>query len=296
MSMYNRIAIVGAGPAGISAAIQLKRYGHEPIVFEKDRIGGLIKNANMIENYAGFIKSINGAQFVGSLELQCLKYALDIRPEQVLQVGYSSKRFDLKTDSNTYSSDVVVVASGTRPLSFNDFEIPPQCLKNIQYEVYPIRDSVSKHIVIVGSGDAAFDYALSLSRSNKVLILMRSATSKCIASLYKRVSENDNINIVSRACLKSLSSCNQNQICIEYWFQNLTESLNTDWLIFAIGREPDDVFLSDQILQNQAKLEDDGLLYFVGDIKNGNYRQLSIAAGDGLKAAMKINERFKSDQ
>jgi thioredoxin reductase len=50
----NEVVIIGAGPAGLSTAIQLKRYGIEPILLEKEEIGGLLRNANLVENYPGF--------------------------------------------------------------------------------------------------------------------------------------------------------------------------------------------------------------------------------------------------
>ena len=55
-----RIAIIGAGPAGIACAIQLIRQGYSPIIFEKGEIGGLLKNANLVENYLGFPGGISG--------------------------------------------------------------------------------------------------------------------------------------------------------------------------------------------------------------------------------------------
>jgi thioredoxin reductase len=54
------VAIIGAGPAGIAAAIQLKRFNIEPIVFEQDEIGGLLRNAHLVENYPGFPAGIAG--------------------------------------------------------------------------------------------------------------------------------------------------------------------------------------------------------------------------------------------
>ena len=62
------VIIIGAGPAGIAAAIQLKRFGIKALIFEKDRIGGLLRNANRIENYPGFPEGISGIRFVERLE------------------------------------------------------------------------------------------------------------------------------------------------------------------------------------------------------------------------------------
>ena len=62
--MVRDVVIVGAGPAGISAAVYLQRIGLEPLVLEKDRIGGLLLNANLVENYPGFPDGITGEDLV----------------------------------------------------------------------------------------------------------------------------------------------------------------------------------------------------------------------------------------
>ncbi|MFC1726893.1 FAD-dependent oxidoreductase, partial [candidate division KSB1 bacterium] len=57
---HKDVIIIGAGPAGIAAAIQLRRYNIEPVVFEKNEIGGLLRNAGRIENYPGFPEGVTG--------------------------------------------------------------------------------------------------------------------------------------------------------------------------------------------------------------------------------------------
>jgi thioredoxin reductase len=64
MQKIEKVAIIGAGPAGIATAIQLKRYEIAPIIFEKARIGGLLLNANLVENYPGFPEGISGITLV----------------------------------------------------------------------------------------------------------------------------------------------------------------------------------------------------------------------------------------
>ena len=61
---FQEVAIIGAGPSGIATAIQLKRYGIEPVILEKEEIGGVLKNANLVENYPGFPDGISGPELV----------------------------------------------------------------------------------------------------------------------------------------------------------------------------------------------------------------------------------------
>jgi thioredoxin reductase len=66
------------------------------------------------------------------------------------------------------------------------------------------------------------------------------------------------------------------------------ESLTADYVLFAIGREPNLDFLSEAVRRREQELVEAGRLYFVGDVRNGLFRQTAIAAGDGLRAAMQI--------
>ena len=70
LSKSTSVIIIGAGPAGIACAIQLKRYNIDSIVLEKDEIGGLLKNANLIENYLGFPNGISGKKLVQLINKQ----------------------------------------------------------------------------------------------------------------------------------------------------------------------------------------------------------------------------------
>jgi thioredoxin reductase len=67
-----------------------------------------------------------------------------------------------------------------------------------------------------------------------------------------------------------------------------TKIFEADYVLFAIGRDPNLDFLSDEVRQRERELVEAERLYFVGDVKNELYRQTAIAAGDGLRAAMQI--------
>ena len=68
MNKVEGVTIIGAGPAGIAAAIQLKRYGITPLLLEKNMLGGLLRNANLVENYPGFPVGISGLHLTSLFE------------------------------------------------------------------------------------------------------------------------------------------------------------------------------------------------------------------------------------
>src|SRR4030042_7192079 len=72
------IIIIGAGPAGLAAAIQLKRYGIRPLLFERAVVGGLLRNANLVENYPGFPRGITGPGLVKLFARQAHKRGVDL--------------------------------------------------------------------------------------------------------------------------------------------------------------------------------------------------------------------------
>ncbi|TET79038.1 MAG: NAD(P)/FAD-dependent oxidoreductase, partial [Candidatus Cloacimonadota bacterium] len=113
------IVIIGAGPAGISCAIQLKRFGLEPVLFEKDVAGGLLINANLVENYPGFPSGITGNELAELFRRQLTRFSITLRRIEVTELDYNERNFIIKTDNNKFEPDIVIVASGTMPEKLN---------------------------------------------------------------------------------------------------------------------------------------------------------------------------------
>jgi len=229
--MHNTI-IIGAGPAGIAAAIQLRRASVDFLLLEKGRIGGLLLNANLIENYPGFTEPISGPDLVQRFKTQIDSLGIKVLSDEVVSTVLSSPspkltpqreegvdaKFSVSTNQMTYKCKNLIVASGTKPkrLSTED---------NVCYEVYPLLDLKDKDISIIGGGDAAFDYALNLAKKNRVKIFYGGEKPKCLPILHERVMESKNIDIIRHPPLQSP-------------FRGRDEVL-----LAAIGREPNIDFL-----------------------------------------------------
>ncbi len=284
----NKIAIIGAGPAGIAAAIQLKRSGFTPIIFEKGQIGGLLNNAHRVENYPGFPCGISGPRLVSLMRQHLDSLKIKVRNQPVVSVTRRNKSFVLKTEKRCYYASILIVASGTKP-RFPDGFSPLQG-KRIFSEVYPIRHLKDKKIVIVGGGDAAFDYALNLARKNRVVILNRRDRFKCLPRLYQQIQANEQIQYRTGVRISTINQSN-NYLIIKLTKVHYRkgEEMICDYVIYAIGREPALDFLSPPLRRSYPE-GDNRYIHFIGDVKNGNLRQTAIAVGDGIKAAMKINE------
>lgn len=288
MMRSGKIAIIGAGPAGIATAIQLRRYGLQVMIIEKNRIGGLLGNANLVENYPGFPQGISGPNLVRLFEEQLRNSAADIVFEEVVSLRFEKERFVVTTNGRTLYSEIVVIASGTGPIELNDLELFPQFREVVCYDINSILDEKGKRIVIVGAGDAAFDYALNLGASNEVIIVNRGEIVSCIPLLWQRACDTAAISYFDNTRVLRITGHNSNQIAIECVRQGEIMTLQAHYLVPAVGREPQLSFLPDGGRASLAQLEQKGLIHLVGDVKNGNFRQTAIAVGDGIMAAMKI--------
>lgn len=283
-----KVIIVGAGPAGIAAAVQLKRYGYNPLLFEANQVGGLLLNANLVENYPGFPGGVSGLELAGLFVSQLRRLSIVPILEQVLGVEFQDGMFNASTEGGQYRAGYLVVASGTSPKLLRGIRMTGRVQERIYYQVYPLLDVSGKELLVIGGGDAAFDYALNLSKKNNVSILNRSDQVKCLPLLWERAGENPRIKYFPSTTIRRISEDAGGRLMVKCRTDEGTCDYSADYLIAAIGRYPNVEFLSESQSIRPENLASIGLLYKIGDVKNDRYRQTSIAVGDGVRAAMKI--------
>jgi thioredoxin reductase len=287
------VIIIGAGPAGLATALQLKRYGINPLIFERDQIGGLLHNANLVENYPGFPGGISGPELVRIFKDHVRVNSLRIKPKNVDGLTHHDGVFQVVTSDRSFQARIVVIATGTKPRIFTDFEIPDDTRELIFYEIYPLLDRKEQRIAIVGAGDAAFDYALNLGKRNDVLVLNRGEEISCLPLLWERAKDIPSITYLPNTSISRLESNPGHDMLLECSTPDGPKSIQVDMLIGAIGRDAQLDFISGQFSKKAIQLASHGDLYYVGDVTNGLYRQTAIAVGDGILAAMKIYRRLE---
>jgi thioredoxin reductase len=291
----SEVAVIGAGPAGIAAAIQLKRYNIECLLFEKDRPGGLLKNANLVENYPGFPRGVTGPRMVTLLQEHLEAYKINVLNEEVeiLEYQEEEKRFLIATPNAVYYSQTVVVASGTMPRELELVKkLPPQLRKNVLYEVHPIVREKGKRILIIGAGDAAFDYALNLAAENNVIISNRGEQVKAIPLLVERAAANPCIAYYKNTAVTKIVQGNAKELLVILSTPSTHDSpqeVETDYLVCATGRVPQTGFYTPSLTRMKEELRCQGVFYEIGDVINGIFRQAAIACGNGIQIAMKIH-------
>ena len=278
------IIIIGGGPAGITAAIQLKRYNIDTLLLEKEDLGGLLRNAHLIENYLGFPDGISGRKLVELIYKQIQRIGVSIKFERVEYIEYQDNLFYTHAN-NIMISPILVIATGTIPRKLSEDIVSPKLIgKQVFYEITSIENVFRKNILIIGGGDAAFDYALTLSENNKVIIINRREKPKCLPVLWEYYLNNPSISYYPNVEVEEIRKVENGLIVVS----TSGRIFNVDYVVAAIGREPNIGFLSPKLMENIDKLIEQHRLYMIGDVRNNRFRQISISVGDGMRAAMDI--------
>lgn len=285
------VAVIGSGPAGITAALQLARMGISTVLFERGEIGGLIRCANLVENYPGFPQGVSGLKLARLFKRQLARHPVTVRHEAVVGLGFNDGLFTVKTSTRRLRCRFVVLATGTRPRrGLEDLcDLPRD--RRIIYDIIPLLEMRGKTILIIGAGDAAFDYALNLARFHRISIFNRGSVRKCLPILWERQQSYPSISYSENAQLMKVQSRTEGLVCV-FRLPDGEMEVKGDYLVSAIGREPETDLLSGLSPDEIAEWERCGHFYRIGDLANGDFRQVGIAVGDGLQAAMNIHRKL----
>ncbi len=288
----NKVIIIGAGPSGIAAAIQLKRHNIEPILLEQSEIGGLLRNANLVENYPGFPNGITGPDLIALFKRQLQNTGIQVSQETVVEISYAQNLFVTQTNQREIVTNYAVIAIGTIPKTISDLPIADGIKDRIHYEVYPILGETGKKIAIIGAGDAAFDYALNLVQNNRVLILNRGSNTRCLPLLFERAQNTNNIEYITNIKIRNITNTDD-QLALTCNHNNEIITIECNYLLIAAGRDPNFGIIGNSLKVKTDELIRNRKLYLIGDVVNDRFRQTAICVGNGVRAAMEIAHDMK---
>ncbi|MBW6459573.1 MAG: NAD(P)/FAD-dependent oxidoreductase [Bacteroidales bacterium] len=293
----SQVIIIGFGPSGMACAIQLTRMGLRPLVIEKSNPGGMLVNANLVENYPGFPGGIKGDKLVRLFKKQASTFNINLVGDEITDVIHNGRRFELKGKKVAYESEILVLATGTIPVV--PAECPAQLIRKglIHTDISLLRKTTGKTIGIIGAGDAAFDYAVSMAENgNTVHIFNRSERVRALGLLQDKAEAMSGIKYFEHYRAMEMTEAPDGRLRAVFGHYEQSRSFLMDYLIFATGRIPALKYVNHEFMNKMKILEQQKQLYLIGDVRNGNVRQVSVAVGDGVRAAMEIAQHESHQQ
>ncbi|MGD0818787.1 MAG: NAD(P)/FAD-dependent oxidoreductase [Methanomassiliicoccales archaeon] len=288
MAEIRPVIIIGAGPAGISAAIFLLRAGLEPLLLEEDVPGGLLRRAGVVENYPGFPNGIAGTNLADRFFEHFQILGGSVTRASVDRLSRCEDgTYAVSTDVGDHRSMAVIVATGTKAKIIAVEGLQAAEGHRVFYDLYDLLAKVrlGEKIVVYGGGDAAFDLGLNLSqRGHEVVILCRSRA-RCLPLLRERACR-DRIQVVEGWTIARVMDGMRLSLELEGM-----GTIEADRLLIACGREPrldilDPSLAALSVSSGRTSVADIPGLYLAGDVVAGGRRQVGIAIGSGLNAAM----------
>ena len=292
------IAVIGGGPAGLTAALYAARAGKTVTVYERECIGGQITRAPQVENYPG-TGTVSGLQLSDRMAAQAEAAGAEISLTDVQKmVKESSGIFRLDTDDGEYYAKAVIYACGARPRTLG---LPGEAeLIGHGISYCALCDGSffrEQAVAVVGGGNSAFDDALLLSeRCRHVTLIHRRSSFRAEQILVERVKQCNNISLLTDMTVSELIQENGQLTGLKLKSKiGKGETLSVSGLFVALGRLPDT-----QVLVGLAPLDENGYvftdgkmavpeapgLFAAGDCRIKSVRQLTTAVSDGTVAAV----------
>ena len=286
--MYD-ITIIGAGPAGLTAAIYGRRANKKVLVLEANTYGGQIITTDKIENYP-VNPGISGFDFATKLYNQVKDLGAEIKFEKVTDI----KENEVITTKNTYKTKTIIIATGRDNRKLNLENEERLTGKGVSYcatcDGAFYKDKV---VAVNGGGNTAVEDALYLSDiAQTVYLIHRRNTFRAEAILIDKLKEKENIKIVLNTTITKINGENKLE-SIEITNKNETKTLEVDGLFIAVGQVPETenfkkLINSDEkgyIIAGEDCKTNIKNIFVAGDTRTKILRQLVTATGDGAVAA-----------
>jgi len=291
------MAIIGGGPAGLTAAVYAQRYGLQSVVLEKFFPGGMAATADRIENIPGIPQAERGIQWMQKLQKQAEKFGARILTGQEVQsLSPNQKRIEVITSGDNISAKSVIIASGSEHKRLN---IPGENSfhgKGVSYcatcDGMFFKD---KDVAVIGGGNTALQDALVLANVvRKIYVIHRRDEFRGEYALVKQLSCLENVEFVLPYLPRSIEGDNSvEKLIIENAREGNSKSLEVSAVFICVGFVP-----YSQPFRELVSCDEHGYIrvnsrqetivpgiYAAGDVTDSPLKQIVTAAADGAKAA-----------
>jgi len=301
-----KVVIVGAGPAGYTAAIYTARAGLEPLVIEGMQPGGQLTTTNDIENFPGFPEGIDGSTLMGQMRAQAERFGAKFQFGEVLSVDFAERPYKVFiTGDEVIEAKTVIVATGATARYLG-----------IESEQKLIGRGVSAcatcdgafyrdvPVVVVGGGDTACEEAMFLTRfASKVTLIHRRDELRASKIMAKRTIEHEKIEVCWDSVVDEVLG-DDSGVCgvnVKNVKTGEISKIDCTGYFAAIGHKPNtDAFVGQLEMADNGYLIADGVktrhegVFAAGDVADAIYRQAVTAAGTGCAAALEAEHYLEA--
>ncbi len=297
----NKIAIIGSGPAGCTAAIYAARGGAVVDMYLGSQPGGQLTTTTVIENFPGFIDGIDGSELMQNMQKQAVRFGTQIILGDVIdiEIDKSGQKpiFTVETIAGKTTYDAVIISSGARAkylgLPNEDKLIGNGVHTCATCDGFFYRKKV---IAVVGGGDTAMEEANHLTHfADKLYLIHRRDEFRASDIMKKRILDNPKVEVIYSSVVDEIVGDEVlDKLILKNIITGQKSDLKIDGLFIAIGHIPNTDFVKGKLDMNEVgylrpkigqMTSVDGI-FTCGDVDDTHYRQAITAAGEGCKAAM----------
>lgn len=295
------VVIIGAGPAGYTAAIYTSRAKRDTLIISGMLPGGQLMLTTEVENYPGFSDGILGPELMTTMRKQTERMGTTIIDDEVVNVDFRRKPFKVLTYSEEYEADSVIISTGASPRKLGAKGEQEFSAKGVSYcATCDGPFFKNQEIAVAGGGDSAMEEAIFLTKFAKnVHVIHRKDNLRASKIMQDRAFENNKIKFHWNSVIDEVKGNEKvNQITIRDTVTNQQVVMDVGGLFVAIGHEPNTKLFKGQIeldeqgyivLKNHTQTNIDGV-FAAGDVHDHRYRQAVTAAGFGCMAAIDVDK------
>lgn len=302
--MYD-VIIIGAGAAGISAAIYAKRSNLNVMVIEKESPGGQINKTATIENYPGFTK-IEGPELAFKLFEQLQQLKVEYKALEVKEIVDNGDYKTIITNKDSYQTKTVIIATGRVPRKLGKENEDKLYGRGISFcSICDGNLYKDKNVAVIGGGNSAIEESIYLSSlASKLTLIHRNEKLRADESLINELKNRDNVQILYNTEVVKFNEINNALDSVE--IKNIEnrniETLKVDGVFVFIGYEPASDFVNNLVIldengyvvvNNRMETKIPGI-YACGDIIQKDVYQIVTAESEGAVAATFVKKYIDS--